>query len=82
MLTDIGRLAALAGEHRIYDTTIGVPHPFTMEFARMWISSHSAAWEDRRALHWAALKVGDNRIVGYAGLNNIDTERGQAESRF
>jgi RimJ/RimL family protein N-acetyltransferase len=53
-----------------------------MEFARMWISSHSAAWEGRRALHWAVLKVGDDRMVGYAGLNNIDTERGQAELRF
>jgi hypothetical protein len=29
-------LATLAGEHRIADPTIGVPHPYTMEFARMW----------------------------------------------
>jgi ribosomal-protein-alanine N-acetyltransferase len=82
VLTDIGPLAALAGQHRIADTTIGVPHPYTMEFARMWISSHSAAWEGRRALHWAALKIGDERIVGYAGLINIDTELKQAELRF
>jgi ribosomal-protein-alanine N-acetyltransferase len=82
MLTDIGPLAALAREHRVYDTTIGVPHPFTMEFARSWISSHSVAWEDHRALHWAALKVGDHRIAGYAGLINIDAEQGRAELRF
>ena len=82
MLSDIGPLAALAGKHRIADTTIGVPHPYTTEFARMWISSHSTAWERRRALHWAALKSGEDRIVGYAGLNVIDTERSQAELRF
>jgi [ribosomal protein S5]-alanine N-acetyltransferase len=82
MLTDIGPLAALAGQHRIADTSIGVPHPYTMEFARMWISSHSAAWAARRALHWAALRVGEDRLVGYAGLNKIDTERRQAELRF
>ena len=81
-LPDIGHLASLAGEHRIADTTIGVPHPYTMEFARMWISSHSAAWAGRRALHWAALRVGEDEIVGYAGLNQIDMERGQAELRF
>jgi RimJ/RimL family protein N-acetyltransferase len=75
-------LAVLAGEHRIADTTIGVPHPYTTEFARMWISSHSAAWEGRRALHWAVLRVGEKRIVGYAGLSEIDTQRGQAEMRF
>ena len=81
-LTDIGPLAALVGEHRVAGMSIGIPHPYTMEFARMWISSHSAEWEVRRALHWAALRDGDDRIAGYAGLNNIDTERGQAELRF
>lgn len=82
MLTDIEPLAALASEHRIADSTIGVPHPYTKEFARKWISSHSAAWEARRALHWAALKIGDDRLVGYGGLHNIDIERAQAELRF
>jgi hypothetical protein len=48
----------------------------------MRISSHSAAWEARRALHWAALKVGDDRIVGYAVPHNVDMERGQTELRF
>jgi RimJ/RimL family protein N-acetyltransferase len=72
----------LAGAHRIADTTVGVPHPFTMEFARMWISSHSAAWQGRRALHWAVLKNGDQRIAGYAGLDPIDTRRAQAQLRF
>ena len=81
-LADIEPLAALAGEHRIADTTIGVPHPFTREFARMWITSHAAAWQDRRALHWAALKIGEQQLVGYAGLNPIDTERAQAQLRF
>lgn len=82
VLTDIGPLAALAGQHRIADTTIGVPHPYTLEFARMWICSHSAEWEVRRALHWAVLKNGDERFVGYAGLNHIDSEQKQAELRF
>jgi len=48
----------------------------------MWIFSHSAEWEGRRALHWAAIKVSDDRIVGYAGLSRIDMQRGQAELRF
>jgi ribosomal-protein-alanine N-acetyltransferase len=82
MLADIGRLAALAGEHHIADTTIGVPHPYTTEFARMWITSHSTDWEAGRALHWAALQVDDSCIVGYAGLDKIDAERGQAELQF
>jgi RimJ/RimL family protein N-acetyltransferase len=80
--TDIGHLASLAVEQRGTDATVGIPNPYTAEFARMWISSHSSAWAGRRALHWAALRNGEDRIVGYAGLNEIDMERGQAELRF
>jgi [ribosomal protein S5]-alanine N-acetyltransferase len=79
---DIAPFTALASEHRIADTTIGIPHPYTAEFARMWISSHWQAWEARRALHWAVVSIGEGRIVGYAGLDNIDIQRRQAELRF
>jgi RimJ/RimL family protein N-acetyltransferase len=82
VLADIGPLIAIAGEHRVADATAGVPHPDTAEFARMCISSHSAAWTSHCALHWAALKAGESRVIGYAGLNHIDLERAQAELRF
>lgn len=82
MLSDIGRLAALAGEHRVADTTIGIPHPYTAEFARMWISSHSLAQERCLGLHWAALRLDDDCMVGYVGLDKIDLRRRQAELRF
>ena len=83
--SDIQQLAALASQHRIADSTVGVPHPYTAEFARMWIASHPVQWIHHRALHWAALEIGDiddKHILGYAGLNRIDVEREQAELRF
>lgn len=81
-LADIEALAALADERRTADTTVGVPQPYTADYARMWISSHLAAWEERRALHWAAVKSGEDRIAGYAGLDRIDAVRSQAELRL
>jgi hypothetical protein len=36
----------------------------------------------RRALHWAALRVGEDRIVGYAGLSEIDRERVRRKCAF
>lgn len=48
----------------------------------MWISSHPTASDGRPALHWAALEVGEDRIVGYAGRDKIDTARCQAELRL
>lgn len=82
VLADIAPLVALASERRIADTSIGVPHPYTPEFARMWISSHPEEWKTCRALHWAAVKVDDHHIVGYAGLHNVDMDRRQTELRF
>lgn len=79
---DIRRLVALAGEHRIADTTIGIPYPYTAEFARMWISTHGESWAGRQALHWAVQKIDDDRLAGYAGLSRIDMHRGHAELRF
>ena len=82
---DIGQLSALASQDRVADSTVGIPHPYTREFARMWIGSHPALWINHRALHWAALEVDniDNRhILGYVGLSQIDIERKQAELRF
>lgn len=82
LLRDIGQLAGVAGKHRVADTTVGVPHPFSNEFARLWISSHASEWACGRALHWAVTKFDDTQIVGYAGLDKIDGERRQAELRF
>jgi RimJ/RimL family protein N-acetyltransferase len=82
VFADIGRLVALANEHRIADTAIGVPHPFTAEFARMCISLHQSQWQERRAIHWAVHAIGDDKMAGYAGLNQIDAARGQGEMRF
>lgn len=81
-LKDIGQLAGVAGKHRIADTTVGVPHPFSNEFARLWISTHASEWACGRALHWAATTHGDDQIIGYAGLDKIDAERRQAELKF
>jgi RimJ/RimL family protein N-acetyltransferase len=82
VLADIQQLVAIAGAHRIADTTIGIPHPYTPEFARMWIATHRQSWESGRALHWAAHKLDDDRLVGYSGLTRIDVQRSQAELRF
>jgi RimJ/RimL family protein N-acetyltransferase len=75
----MGTLIATAREHRV-GTAIGVFHPDTTEFARMW-STSTDAWDGQHAVHWAATNSGDARIQGYAGLALIDQERSQAELR-
>jgi RimJ/RimL family protein N-acetyltransferase len=78
---DIRHLIARADHDRFGVTSIGVPDPYSTDFARMW-SSSAAAGEGAHALHWAACNCGDDQPVGYAGLNQIDVERRQAELRI
>lgn len=80
-LTDVRTLVAIAGENQVGITSIGIPHPYTTEFARMW-SSGAAASGMAESIHWAATKFGDIRLSGYAGLNQVDQERRQAELRI
>jgi RimJ/RimL family protein N-acetyltransferase len=80
--SDIRQLTALAGTRRVADTALGVPHPYTAEFARKWISSHPRDWVSHRALHWAAVEMrsdADGRLLGYTALDKVDFERRQAE---
>lgn len=70
VLADIQRLVSLAGEHRIAATTIGIPHPYTSEFARMWILTHADSWEKGEALHWAVQGGGRRANLGVCRLES------------
>jgi len=76
-MSDIAGLVTDGGEGRTLEA-VGVPHPFWNEFARMCAASHAG---DTGALHWAVSRSGDGRLVGYAGLNQIDLARRQGELR-
>jgi RimJ/RimL family protein N-acetyltransferase len=80
-LTDVRTLVAIARGNHVGITSIGIPHPYSTEFARMW-SSGAAASGKAASIHWAATKFGDLRLSGYAGLNQVDQERRQAELRI
>ncbi len=82
VLADVAPLVAIADKHRIADSAVGVPHPGTVEFARMCVSSHPTPWTSPRALQWAAIDLGDRQLKGYAGLDKIDVDHKQAELRF
>lgn len=43
--SDCVRVAALAGDKRIYDMTLLIPHPYELHHAEEWIGTHRAQWE-------------------------------------
>jgi [ribosomal protein S5]-alanine N-acetyltransferase len=79
---DTLEIAAIAAEPESVDGTLDAPSPAEREFQREWISSHSRAERQDQSLHWAVSLLGDDRIIGYTGLDDIEVEHGQAELSF
>lgn len=80
---DAPTLARLAGTRRIADTTISVPHPYTLEQATQNIRRFQRDWRLRTGLHFAiAHRESPERLFGYVALRDIEGEHGVAELSF
>lgn len=77
---DIGRLCAIAGLRAIADTTISVPHPFSAEDGAAWVARYDPEQGD---LGWAIRwRETPSDLIGFVGLNHLDTAHRQAEISF
>ena len=80
---DTARLAVLAGARRIADTTISVPHPYSVAQAVEDIRRFREAWQAGTAGHFAiAFPPGPSAFVGHIALRDIDWEHLTAELSF
>lgn len=79
---DATAVAAVAGERRIADTTISVPHPFGPAEAERWIAACLKDAAEGHRLGLAMTAEGSGELIGYVGLHHIDREHGEAELSF
>ncbi len=69
----------LAGDARVADTTLTVPHPYPDGIAEAWIATHEAGWHLGRSAVFAIATIKDDaRLVGTIGLT-IKPEEKSAE---
>ena len=78
--SDANRLAELAGDRAIADTTISVLHPFTRTVAATWIEQRNRA-SDRHVTR-AICRRSSAELVGYIGIVEIDREHELGELSF
>jgi len=76
--TDADDVQRLAGDPRVADTTLTIPHPYPDGVAEMWIATHEAAWLSGRGAVFAVTQVDDGRLLGTVGLT-IRPEQRSAE---
>jgi len=66
---DEAAVVALAGDRRLADTTIAVPHPYTAEHARDWIGGHAENWAQRKSLALAVCARAGGELHGVVALS-------------
>jgi len=78
-LGDAPAIAALAGDRRIYEYTLLIPHPYREEHATGWIATHRRGWEAGQHAHFAITLRQTGELVGGIGLVGISAIYRHAE---
>jgi RimJ/RimL family protein N-acetyltransferase len=65
---DAPAVQRLAGDRRVADTTLLIPHPYPDGAAEAWIATHEASWELGRGLVFAVTLQATGELVGAIGL--------------
>jgi ribosomal-protein-alanine N-acetyltransferase len=48
---DVPKVARLAGDRSIADTTLHIPHPYAEEDARAWIATHELRFREGKSVN-------------------------------
>jgi RimJ/RimL family protein N-acetyltransferase len=80
-LADVSDIQRLAGDRRIADTTLRVPHPYEDGMAEAWIATHESAWESGEEQVLAVTGKDDGLFVGAISLKEISAGH-QAEMGY
>lgn len=76
-LSDAKKIQSFAGDIRIANGTISVPHPYVDGIAGQWIGKHLAGWLTHHSAMFAITLKSTQQLVGCAGIENIDHDSGQ-----
>lgn len=72
---DAPEVQRLAGDPRVADTTLTIPHPYPDGIAEIWIAGHEVAWTSGRGAIFAVTLASDGRLLGTVGLTIRPAER-------
>ncbi|PWR70764.1 GNAT family N-acetyltransferase [Methanospirillum stamsii] len=77
-LFDVDELCSLAGDRRISDMCLNIPHPYLPETGSNWISDHSTAFNEKKAVIFAVCQKNGGKLVGACGMElEFSDKRGE-----
>jgi [ribosomal protein S5]-alanine N-acetyltransferase len=81
-LADAPDVARLAGRREVADTTISIPHPYSEQQARDWITARTGPQSVGKETVFAITLKRDRRLIGGVGLREINLVHSHAEMGF
>lgn len=81
-LSDAQDVHRLAGDARIADTTVTIPHPYALDAAEQWIESLQGKSMAGSRATFAITTTNSNQLVGTVGLINISVQNRRAELAY
>lgn len=73
-MSDCARVAELAGDKRIFNMTLLIPHPYALQDAETWIATHAAHWARWRedwTMNFAIRSRSESVLMGVIGLVGV-----------
>lgn len=67
-LTDANLVRYLAGNTKIAETTLNIPHPYEDGMAETWIGSHGESFNDGKSATYAITKKDTGELIGAIGI--------------
>jgi RimJ/RimL family protein N-acetyltransferase len=76
---DAPEVQRLAGDRRVAETTLAIPHPYPDGAAEAWIATHPVGWLAGREISYAIERRRDAALVGAIALLNVSAAHAHAE---
>lgn len=68
VLSDARIVQQLAGDVKIAETTLNIPHPYENGMAEAWIGTHRESFSEGKGVTYAVVKNDTNELIGAIGL--------------
>ena len=81
-LSDSKRVQELAGDIKIFETTLNVPYPYEDGMAESWIGTHENSFNNGNGVIYAIVKKDAEELIGTVSLIGINNIHKKAELAY
>lgn len=81
LLSDAKDVQMLAGDEKIAETTLNIPHPYLDGMAESWIESIQRPFEEKQFFSFAIIRHEDEKLIGTIAIH-VNSKHRKAELAY